>query len=143
MKVPNSLQQRSPVQIVAIAGLAAFAVLWSIYQVLLPISTDHGVFLWAGHVIRNGGVMYRDAWETRGPAPFYFMALLGSIFGHNSWSIRLADLLIQAVGTAAVALTVRRAGGTRTSTFLARETRRSGDFRTNVGTVSGCSRVAL
>lgn len=100
-------------------GLMAFAVLWGVYEVLQPINTDQGVFLWAGDVIRHGGVMYRDAWDTRGPMPFYFTAALEIVFDHARWGFRFADLLIQLLGAWGVTLVVRSAGGGRTSAVLA------------------------
>lgn len=54
-----------------------------------------GVFLWGGDVIRHGDIIYRDAWDTRGTAPYYFVALIEWVFGRKGWGLRFVDLLIQ------------------------------------------------
>lgn len=109
----------SPLRIGTISAIVAFALLWSVYEVLQPIAPDQGVALWAGDVIRRGGVLYRDAWDTRGPAPYYFTSLIEIVFGHNVWGFRLVDLLIQIAGACGIAVLVKRLGNSRFSAVLA------------------------
>ncbi|MGI8549128.1 MAG: glycosyltransferase family 39 protein, partial [Gemmatimonadaceae bacterium] len=85
---------------------------------LQPISNDQGVALWAGDVINKGGVLYRDAWDTRGPAPYYFTSLIVALLGRNAWGFRLVDLIIQVVGAWGISLLIKRLGGTRVSAVL-------------------------
>ena len=50
-------------------------------------------------MIADGGAPYRDAWEIRGPAPFFVYAVLADAFGNAQWPLRLVDLAFVAVGT--------------------------------------------
>lgn len=109
----------SPVRTALVIVGVIFAIVWATYEVLQPITTDQGVFLWGGDVIRRGGVMYRDAWDTRGPMPYYFTALLEVVVGYTRWGFRFADLLIQAFGALLVGVAVRALGGARGSAWLA------------------------
>jgi 4-amino-4-deoxy-L-arabinose transferase-like glycosyltransferase len=59
-----------------------------------PLNFDHGIFSWVAATVRSGGVPYRDAWNTTGPAahlPYWFAQTL---FGANDWGIRVIDAAV-------------------------------------------------
>ena len=70
---------------------------WSVIYVSWPFSTDQGMLSWVGDVIRRGGTPYQDTWETRGPLPYFFYALIAAATGPNEWALRIVDLLFVAL----------------------------------------------
>jgi hypothetical protein len=94
---------------------AALAAVWSLYSLTRPFGFDHGVFAWLGDVLLAGGVPYRDAWDTKGPAAFALAAAAQWLFGRDEWGIRLLDLAWLAAGAAGAAAMVRRLGGGRSA----------------------------
>jgi hypothetical protein len=80
-----------------------------------PFGWDQGIFAWAGGVILQGGMPYRDAWDLKGPLAYYMYALAEWLFGAHLWSIRVVDAAILltstvVVGRTAAALTSRLIG---------------------------------
>ena len=96
-------------------ALAALSVLVAVASLRWPFGFDQGVFAWAGDVIGRGGLPYRDAWDVKGPVPYYVYALVDAATGHGMWGIRVFDLVLLA-GAAAIGgrivahLAGRRAG---------------------------------
>lgn len=86
----------------------ALVLAWSVVYLTWPMSLDQGILAWVGDVIRHGGFAYRDAFELRGPAPFYAYAALSAIFRRAEWALRALDLVILAVGATALARIARR-----------------------------------
>jgi len=88
------------------AAWPAFCLLmgvWAIGYITWPFSSDQGVLSWVGRVMAEGGYPYRDAWEIRGPFPFFVYAGIASLFGPAQWPLRVVDLLIIGGGAWSVA----------------------------------------
>ena len=103
------------------ATFLLFIGLWALAYLWWPFSTDQGILSWVGGVIRAGGLPYRDAWEVRGPFPYFLYALTQLVLGRNQWALRVLDLLWLAAGALAIAAIVRRyahALGTRGAVAL-------------------------
>ena len=81
-------------------GLAVLAALWAAASLSWPFGWDQGILAWVGDVIHEGGMPYRDAWDIKGPLPYYFYALAQWLFGKNLWGIRVLDLVFLAASTA-------------------------------------------
>lgn len=64
---------------------------WLLATLTWPFGWDQGIFAWAGSVIREGGLPYRDAVDLKGPLPYYVYAAAQALFGHNTWGIRIVD----------------------------------------------------
>lgn len=88
--------------------LCALAVLWALASVWFPFGWDQGILASVGDAIVRGGMPYRDAWDMKGPLAFYIFALAQWIFGRNMWAIRLVDLSLLALASAALARMVGR-----------------------------------
>ncbi len=100
-------------KIAAAVIVALLAAWWVAYELALPLSSDQGIFVWGGHVIRRGGVMYRDAWDVKGPFVFYLAALSEAVFGRNEWGFRAFDVIWQFAALPLVFATSRRLGADR------------------------------
>ncbi|MGD8278286.1 MAG: glycosyltransferase family 39 protein [Gemmatimonadota bacterium] len=73
--------------------LMALATLWVVQYTTWPLAADQGFWLWVGEVITKGGWPYVDAWDIKGPFPFYVGALTHLLFGRTEWGIRVVDLI--------------------------------------------------
>ncbi len=60
------------------------------------------MFAAVGHVVRLGGMPYKDAWEVKGPTAFLPYALVELIVGPTMWGIRVFDLIMTAATMTAV-----------------------------------------
>ena len=96
---------------VLIAVLSAFLLLLCITSLRWPFSWDHGIFAWIGDNILQGGMPYRDAWDTKGPLAYYTFAWVQWLLGKPMWGIRVFDLLLLAAAGIAVARIARELGG--------------------------------
>src|SRR5688500_4137832 len=67
---------------------ATLAVLCALATLSWPFGWDQGIFAWGGEIIRQGGMPYRDAWDQKGPLPYYVYAVAQSVFGPGMWGIR-------------------------------------------------------
>ncbi|MFL5575217.1 MAG: ArnT family glycosyltransferase [Gemmatimonadaceae bacterium] len=103
----------------AVWCVGALAIVWGAYSLTRPFGFDQGVFAWVGDVLLSGGVPYRDAWDTKGPAAFVLAAAAQGLFGRNEWAIRLLDLAWLAAGVAGVRAIARRLGGGRAAGLTA------------------------
>lgn len=86
----------------ALAALGLLVLLWAVVSLWWPFQSDHGVYAWMADVTLHGGMLYRDAWDVKGPVAVLPALLAQAAFGRNMWGIRVLDLL--AVIAAAVAL---------------------------------------
>jgi hypothetical protein len=80
----------------------SIAALWAVMSLTYPFGWDQGIFAWAGGIIVQGGMPYKDAWDLKGPLAYYLYALAEWLFGVHLWSIRLVDAAL--LGAAALAL---------------------------------------
>lgn len=101
-----------------VALSAVVAAWWIAYQLAQPLGIDQGIFVWAGHVIRRGGLMYRDAWDVKGPLVYYLAAASEVVFGHHVWAFRALDLLWQFAAAPLIFATTRRAGAGRAAAAI-------------------------
>ncbi|HET8633974.1 MAG TPA: glycosyltransferase family 39 protein, partial [Gemmatimonadales bacterium] len=85
-----------------LAALTAIAAAWAVASLWWPFQSDHGVYAWMGDVVLRGGMLYRDAWDVKGPVAALPALIAQLAFGRNMWGIRALDLL--AIIAAAVAL---------------------------------------
>lgn len=72
----------------AFAGTAC----WCIASISYPMGFDQGMMASVGDVILRGGLPYRDAFDMKGPLPYYLFALVQAFVGRVMWGIRLLDL---------------------------------------------------
>jgi 4-amino-4-deoxy-L-arabinose transferase-like glycosyltransferase len=86
----------------ALAALAAIALVWAVVSLWWPFQSDHGVYAWMADVTLHGGMLYRDAWDVKGPVAALPALIAQLAFGRNMWGIRALDLI--AVTGAAIAL---------------------------------------
>jgi hypothetical protein len=96
-------------------GVVALVIAWALASLSWPFGWDQGILAWVGDVISRGGMPYRDAWDIKGPLPFYMYAFAQWLFGRNLWGIRILDLGFLVAATAmltrfVVSLTSRRVG---------------------------------
>lgn len=88
--------------------LAGLCALTAVASLSWPLGYDHGCFAWIGSVVLGGGVPYRDAWDPKGPMVFFSHAAIQWLLGHNTWGLRLADLLLIAATTMVLSRHLRR-----------------------------------
>lgn len=84
---------------------------WAATYLTWPFSNDQGNLAWVGHVLRSGGMPYRDAWDVKGPAAHLLFALEQALFGRNEWGLRLFDLMTLAACAMALRRIVRQYAG--------------------------------
>lgn len=92
-------------------GFLALIACWAVGYLMWPFSTDQGILSWVGGVMAGGGAPYRDAWEIRGPAPFFVYAAIARVFGTAQWPLRAVDLAFVAAGAWCIARITVRFGG--------------------------------
>jgi hypothetical protein len=80
---------------VSISVLLLAALVSGIPSLIYPFGKDQGIYAWIGHLVLNGAVPYRDAWEPKPPFIFYTYALAEWVFGYSMLSIRWLDLIWQ------------------------------------------------
>jgi hypothetical protein len=83
---------------------------WGIQYLSRPLGQDHGIFSWVGHQIVLGGLPYRDAWDIKGPLPYFLFALIDRLVGASPVALRLADLGIIGTGVFALRAIATRLG---------------------------------
>ena len=104
-------------------GTVALVLAWAFASLTWPFGWDQGIFAWVGETITRGGMPYRDAWDIKGPLPYYAYALAHWLFERNLWGIRILDLALLLAATAVltrlvVSLTSRRTGRWTALVFL-------------------------
>jgi hypothetical protein len=60
-----------------------------------PFGGDQFLFLLGAQKIAHHGVMYRDFWDLKQPAVFYFYAVAGRLFGFTETGVHLFEALYQ------------------------------------------------
>jgi hypothetical protein len=80
-------------------------------SLVLPHGPDQAIFAWAGDVILDGGVPYRNAWDIKGPLAYYIYAFAEGVFGRREISIRLLDFAIVLCGCGLLRKVVLRLNG--------------------------------
>jgi dolichyl-phosphate-mannose-protein mannosyltransferase len=92
---------------------------WAVAYVARPLGQDHGIFEWVGREILHGGLPYRDAWDIKGPLPYFSFALIQGLLGNSPLALRVADLAIIALGVVLLGkLAVRLGTSPLLATFL-------------------------
>lgn len=76
-----------------------------------PTVRDPGIFSYAGEQIVSGHVLYRDAWDSKGPLIFYLFALGIAIGGHSGWGVWILNWLFAASSILIGYAALRRAFG--------------------------------
>jgi hypothetical protein len=93
----------------ALIGVCFVTAAWLVSTLTWPFGWDQGIFAWAGSVILEGGLPYRDAVDLKGPLPYYVYAAVQALLGHNTWGIRLLDAIAMMTGAAALRAVVVQA----------------------------------
>ena len=74
---------------------------------------------YVGQIILEGGTLYRDVWDSRGPGYFLVFALQLLLIGKSAAAMRLFDLLWQCATAFVLARAGRRAYGTPSAGAIA------------------------
>jgi 4-amino-4-deoxy-L-arabinose transferase-like glycosyltransferase len=78
----------------AVAGLFALAGVLLVAPILTyPFGRDQGAFAAVADVIADGGLPYRDAWDTKPPGVYYLFWAGFAILGRSMFAARLFDVL--------------------------------------------------
>lgn len=72
-----------------LGATVALVLAWAFASLTWPFGWDQGIFAWVGETITRGGMPYRDAWDIKGPLPYYTYALAHWLFERNLWGIRI------------------------------------------------------
>ncbi len=97
----------------AVGAATALLALALVPSVLYPLARDQALFAYAGQVILDGGLPYRDVFEQKGPATHYTFALILALWGQEQWKIRAAFALVVLASAALAAVVARRLAGPR------------------------------
>jgi hypothetical protein len=119
LRLPARDAALAAVHRVALAALVSLLAVAALASLEWPFSWDDGIFAWVGDAIAHGGMPYRDAWDTKGPLPFYIFAAVQSILGRGMWVARVLDLLMLAAGAGAAAVIVTRLAGRGAAAYTA------------------------
>ncbi|HEY3666326.1 MAG TPA: hypothetical protein VGL19_10010 [Polyangiaceae bacterium] len=76
--------------------LLGLVTVWGLTSLWLPFGWDQSCFGYVANTILHGGMPYRDAWDFKGPLPFYVYAALQLVFGRQMWAVRALDLVLLA-----------------------------------------------
>ena len=90
---------------VVLAACVALAVLnlWN------PFTYDQALFAMGGHRLLDGGLLYRDYWDTKQPGIFWFFALGEKLFGYSEAGVHVLELVWFAAFAAVLMRSLRRA----------------------------------
>ena len=91
-----------------VSAAGCLLVAWAVTSLLFRPGHDQSVYLWAGSVIAEGGLPYRDAWDVKGPLVFYAYGIAAALFGERFWTVRLLDLLVAVLAAAVLWRLLRR-----------------------------------
>jgi hypothetical protein len=85
-------------EVLAVAGVMTVALLSRIlFFSAVPFQSDESVYTYAGYVIANGGVPYRDIFLAHPPIMYLVYALFIRLWGPNLFLIRLSNVGIYLV----------------------------------------------
>ncbi len=93
--------------LLALGGLA-FLLLWGLPTIIVPLATDQVLFSLGARTILDGGQLYRDYWEIKGPLIFFIYAIPAAMVGDHMEAVRVLDLFNTALAMGAVFLLTRR-----------------------------------
>jgi hypothetical protein len=74
-----------------------------------PFTYDQALFAMGGEHVLNGGLLYRDFWDTKQPGIFWFFALGSRLFGLSEEGVHLLELLWFTAFAAVLMIALRRA----------------------------------
>ncbi len=80
---------------------------------LYPLARDQALFAYAGQVILDGGLPYRDVFEQKGPATHYTFALILYLLGQSQWAVRLFFASVLLLGSQLAARLAEQLSGFR------------------------------
>ncbi len=80
-------------------------------MIFLPLTRDQGHYAYGGQVILDGGQLYRDVFDGKGPGTYYAYALALKLFGPGEMSARLFFYLVAVAGSGLAAALAGRIGG--------------------------------
>ncbi len=80
---------------VSFSILIVAALVCGIPSLIYPFGKDQGMFAWAGNLILNGAVPYRDIWDVKPPGVLYTYALAETLFGYSMSAARCLDFIWQ------------------------------------------------
>lgn len=83
--------------LVALA-LAALPTLW------YPLTRDQGAYAYQAEIMRQGGALFRDVWESKGPGVQMAYWLAFVLFGRSESAVRMFDVLYALLSAACVYL---------------------------------------
>ena len=108
--MPTPPPDAAPARHSWVTGLTIFlaAVLMGIATLSLPLGRDHGIGLYVGDVIWQGGIPYQDAWDIKPPGLLYLHTLIVALMGKGAGVLRLFDLLWQALTAVSLCALGRR-----------------------------------
>jgi 4-amino-4-deoxy-L-arabinose transferase-like glycosyltransferase len=87
--------------------IVGFAALCGSVSLIYPFGRDQGSYGYAGWVLLDGGVPYRDVFVFKPPMTVVVHGLAMGLFGVNTWAIRVLDVgwsALSALVVAAIAL---------------------------------------
>lgn len=58
-----------------------------------PFTYDQSLFAMGGHRLLEGGLLYRDYWDTKQPGIFWFFALGVKLFGYSEEGVHVLEVL--------------------------------------------------
>src|SRR5438128_9840072 len=58
-----------------------------------PFGHDQAIFATIADSLLHGGVLYRDAWEHKGPGVFYSYYFAFLLLEHDLWAVHVAEIL--------------------------------------------------
>ncbi|HEV3025317.1 MAG TPA: hypothetical protein VGX76_22760, partial [Pirellulales bacterium] len=78
---------------------------------LMPLARDQGHFAYAGQVILDGGLPYRDVFDQKGPATHYTFAAVLALFGQTQFGVRTFFFIVALLATRLAATLGERLAG--------------------------------
>lgn len=93
----------------SILSIIGFTVLCGSVSLIYPFGRDQGNYAYAAWVWLDGGALYRDVFVFKPPMTVAVHSLAMSLFGVNTWAIRVLDVgwtAVTALVVAAIALEV-------------------------------------
>ncbi|MBC6934876.1 MAG: hypothetical protein DWB42_03465 [Chloroflexi bacterium] len=88
--------------VLVLVALLLVITLLALPTLTYPLGRDQGEFATIGRGLLDGRVPYRDLWNPKPPAVFYVYAAAMALFGRSTEALRLIDLLIVPVISAAL-----------------------------------------
>ena len=67
--------------------IALILILPHLQKYAIPTGRDVGIFSYIGEQVVQGKLLYRDAWDSKGPLIFYLYAFAVALGGHSGLSV--------------------------------------------------------